>query len=126
MNLATLRDAFSGVPPALKARITRLKNEKLRFFDNDPICRYGSEEELLLEELELFRTLVDTHARDINQQIDDLQQLIDGPRERQMRLDGTVEERTDRQLELQALEWRKQIKALTEDLDHLKAARQRA
>ena len=61
--------------------------------------------------------------KDINQQIDDLQQLIDGPRERQMRLDGTVEERTDRQLELQAMEWRKQIEALTEDLDHLKAAR---
>ena len=123
MNLATLRDAFSGVPPALKARITRLKNEKLRFFDNDPICRYGSEEELLLEELELFRTLVDTHAKDIKQQIDDLQQLIDGPRERQMRLDGTVEEGVDSQLELQAMEWQQQIEALTEDLDHLKAAR---
>lgn len=123
MNLATLRDAFSGVPPALKARITRLKNEKLRFFDNDPICRYGSEEELLLEELELFRTLVDTHAKDINQQIDDLQQLIDAPRERQMRLDGTVEEGVDRQLELQAMEWQQQIEVLTEDLDHLKVAR---
>ena len=36
MNLATLRDAFSGVPPALKARITRLKNEKLRFFRQRP------------------------------------------------------------------------------------------
>ena len=123
MNLATLRDAFSGIPPALKARITRLKNEKLKFFDNDPICLYRSEEELLLEELELFRTLVDTHAKDINQQIDDLQQLIDGPRERQMRLDGTVEKSVNRQLELQALEWRKQIETLTEDLDHLKAAR---
>ena len=123
MNLATLRDTFSGVPPALKARITRLKNEKLKFFDNDPICRYRSEKELQQEELELFRTLVDTHAKDINQQIDDLQQLIDGPRERQMRLDGTVEERVDRQLELQAMEWQQQIKALTEALDHLKAAR---
>ena len=123
MNLATLRDAFSGVPPALKARITRLKNEKLRFFDNDPICRYGSEEELLLEELELFRTLVDTHAKDINQQIDDLQQLIDGPRERQMRLDGTVEESIDRQLELQAMEWQQQIETLTEDLNRLEEAR---
>ena len=123
MNLATLRDAFSGVPPALKARITRLKNEKLRFFDNDPICRYGSEAELQQEELGLFRTLVDTHAKDIRQQIDDLQQLIDGPRERQMRLDGTVEARTDLQLDLQVMEWRKQIERLTEDLDHLKAAR---
>ena len=40
-----------------------------------------------------------------------------------MRLDGTVEESTDRQLELQAMEWQKQIEALTEDLDRLKAAR---
>ena len=67
MNLATLRDAFSGVPRALKARITRLKNEKLKFFNNDPTCRYRSEEELEHEELGLFRTLVDTHAKDIKQ-----------------------------------------------------------
>ena len=47
--------------------------------------------------------------------IDRLQQQIDGPRERQMRLDGTVEARTDLQLDLQAMEWQQQIKALTED-----------
>ena len=123
MNLATRRDAFSGVPRALKARITRLKNEKLKFFNNDPTCRYRSEKELQQEELQLFRELVDTHAKDIKQQIDDLQQLIDSPQERQMRLDGTVEERTDRQLELQAMEWQQQIEALTEELDHLKEAR---
>ena len=123
MNLATLRDAFSGVPRALKARITRLKNEKLKFFNNDPVCRYQSEKELQQEELRLFRTLIDTHAKDIKEQIDDLQQLIDGPKERQMRLDGTVEERTDHQLELQAMEWRKQIEALTEDRDRLTEVR---
>ena len=123
MNLATLRDAFSGIPPALKARITRLKNEKLKFFNNDPTCRYRSEEEFQQEELGLFRTLVDTHAKDINQQIDDLQQLIDGPRERQMRLDGTVEEGVERQLELQAMEWQQQIETLTEDLNRLEEAR---
>ena len=37
MNLATLRDAFIGVPRALKGRITRLKNAKLQFFNNDPL-----------------------------------------------------------------------------------------
>ena len=123
MNLATLRDAFSGVPPALKARITRLKNEKLRFFNNDPDCRYRSEAELQLEELGLFRALIDDRVINIKEQIGNLQQQIDGPRERQMRLDGTVEARTDLQLDLQAMEWQKQIEALTEDLDHLKAAR---
>ena len=123
MNLATLRDAFIGMPRALKGRITRLKNAKLQFFNNDPACPYRSEKELEQEELRLFRELIDTRTTNIKQQIDDLQQLIDGPQERQMRLDGTVEERTDRQLELQAMEWQKQIETLTENLNHLKATR---
>ena len=123
MNLATLRDAFSGIPRELKARITRLKNAKLQFFNNDPDCRYRSEQELQHEELQLFRALIDAHTENIEEQIEGLQQQIDGPQERQMRLDGTVEERTDRQLELQAMEWRKQIETLTEDLNHLKEAR---
>ena len=78
------------------------------------------------EELQLFRELIDTRATNIKEQIDNLQQRIDGPRERQMRLDGTVEERTDRQLELQAMEWQKQIETLTEDLDRLRRGSQRA
>ena len=123
MNLATLRDAFSGVPRDLKARITRLKNAKLQFFNNDPTCRYRSKEELLLEELRLFGALIDARTENIKEQIEGLQQQIDGPQERQMRLDGTVEERTDRQLELEAMEWQKQIEALIEDLDRLEEAR---
>ena len=123
MNLATLRDAFSGVPRALKARITRLKNEKLKFFNNDLTCRYQSEKELQQEELGLFRALIDTHAKDIKQQIDDLQQLIDGPQDRQMLLDGTVEERAAHQFELQAMEYQSQIEALTENLHRLTEAR---
>ena len=123
MNLATLRDAVSGVPRALKARITRLKNAKLQFFNNDPTCPYRSEKELEQEELRIFRELIDTRTTNIEEQIDGLQQQIDGPQERQLRLDGTVEERTDRQLELQAMEWQKQIETLTENLNHLKATR---
>ena len=123
MNLATLRDAFSGIPRELKARITRLKNAKLQFFNNDPDCRYRSEQELQHEELQLFRALIDAHTENIEEQIEGLQQQIDGPQERQMRLDGTVEEGTDRQLELQAMEWQKQIETLTEDLNHLREAR---
>ena len=123
MNLATLRDTGSGVPRNLKTRITSLQNDKLKFFNNDPTCRYRSEKMLQQEELQIFRALIDTRAKDINGQIDNLQQRIDGPQERQMRLDGTVEERTDRQLELQAMEWQKQIETLTQDLDRLKEAR---
>ena len=110
MNLATLRDKFSGVPSALKRRIGDLTNAKLQFFNNDPDCHYRSEQELQHEELQLFRALIDAHTENIEEQIEGLQQQIDGPQERQMRLDGTVEEGTDRQLELQAMEWQKQMK----------------
>ncbi len=123
MNLSTLRDASIGVSSALNRRITRLKNAKLQFFNNDPDCPYQSEKELEQEELRLFRELIDTRATDINGQIENLQQRIDGPQERQLRLDGSVEERPDRQLELEAMEWQKQIETLTENLDRLEAAR---
>ncbi len=123
MNLSTLRDAFIGMPRALKGRITRLKNAKLQFFNNDPNCPYRSEEELAEEELRLFRELIDTRAKNIEERTESLRQQIDGPQERQMRLDGTIEERSDRQLELQAMEWRQQIETLTEALYRLEAAR---
>ena len=123
MNLATLRDAFSGVPRTLKARITRLENEKLKFFNNDRTCRYQSGVELEQEELLLFQSMMDTHAKDIKEQIDDLQVLIDGPKERQMQLDGTIEDNVAHQLELQAMEWNKQIEALAADLEHVDNAR---
>ena len=123
MNLAQIRADFSGIPKSLKARTTRLKNEKLKFFNNDKTCRYKSEQELKQEELNLFRDLVDTHVADIKKQIGDLQELIDGPRAQQIRLDGTIEERTAHQFELEATERRKQIEAFTIDYDRLVEAR---
>ena len=119
INLAQIRTDFSGIPRSLKARTTRLKNEKLKFFNNDPTCRYTKEWELEKEELDLFRDLLDTQAKDVKQQIDDLQELVDGPRAQQIRLDGTIEESTAHQFELQAAEWRKQIETLTVDHDRL-------
>ena len=123
MNLAQIRADFSGIPRSLKARTTRLKNEKLKFFNNDKTCRYESEQELKHEELNLFRDLVDTHVADIKKEIDALQDLIDGPRAQQIRLDGTIEERTAHQFELEATERRKQIEAFTIDYDRLVEAR---
>ena len=123
MNLATIRDTSIGVSSALKGRITRLQNAKLQFFNNNPNCPYRSEEELEQEELRLFRELIDARTQNINGQIDNLQQRIDDPQDRQILIDGSVEARADRQLELQVMEWRKQIEVLTEDLSRLKEAR---
>ncbi len=119
INLAQIRADFSEIPRSLKTRTARLKNEKLKFFNNDKTCLYNSEKELKQEERALFQALIDTRAEDINTEIGDLHELIDGPRAQQIRLDGTIEERTAHQFELEAAERRKQIEALTVDRDRL-------
>ena len=123
INLGQIRADFSGIPRSLKDRVSRLKNEKLKFFNNDPTCRYTKEWKLEKEELDLFRDLLDTQAKDVKQQIDDLQELVDGPRAQQIRLDGTIDESAAHQFELQAAEWREQIETLTVDHDRLIEAR---
>ena len=123
INLGQIRADFSGIPRSLKDRVSRLKNEKLKFFNNDPTRRYTKEWELEKEESNLFRDLLNTQAKDVKQQIDDLQELVDGPRAQQIRLDGTIEESAAHQFELQAAEWREQIETLTVDHDRLIEAR---
>ena len=123
MNLAQMRADFSGIPRSLKARVSRLKTEKLKFFNNDATRRYRSEWELEREESNLFGDLVDTHTDDVKQQIDDLKELIDGLRAQQLQLDGSADERTAHQLERQATEWREQIESLTADRERLVKAR---
>ena len=123
MNLVQIRADFSGIPRSLKIRTTRLKNEKLKFFNNDKTCRYRSKQELEQEELNLFRDLVDTHAEDVKKQIDDLQELINDLKAQQMTIEGTIDETTSQKLKRQEIEWSKQIEVLTIDYDRLVEAR---
>ena len=123
MNLVQIRADFSGIPRSLKARTTRLKNEKLKFFNNDKTCRYRSKQELEQEELNLFRDLVDTHAEDVKKQIDDLKELINDLKAQQMTIEGTIDETTSQKLKRLEIEWSKQIEVLTIDYDRLIEAR---
>ena len=123
MNLVQIRADFSGIPRSLKTRTTRLKDEKLKFFNNDKTCRYRSKQELEQEELNLFRDLVDTHAEDVKKQIDDLQELINDLKAQQMTIEGTIDETTRQKLNRQEIEWSKEIEVLTIDYDRLVEAR---
>ena len=123
MNLVQIRADFSGIPRSLKARTTRLKTEKLKFFNNDKTCRYRSKQELEQEELNLFRDLVDTHAEDVKKQIDDLKELINDLKAQQITIEGTIDETTSQKLKRQEIEWSKQIEVLTIDYDRLVEAR---
>ncbi len=46
--------ASQEIPPTLKARITTLKNEKLKFYNNDTTCQFHSVDALKNEEKRLF------------------------------------------------------------------------
>jgi hypothetical protein len=118
INVGHIRGS-RDIPPTLKARITKLKSEKLKFYNND---RNVTSIQVEREELQVFRDILDNRHHDIREKIKVLRQKIEGPQERQIRLDGTIEEQPH-QMKLEAVEWQKQIETLTKELDQLSDAR---
>lgn len=108
------------IPQGLKARITRLKDEKLKFYANDASCRYRSPQELEHEELRLFQDILDARARTIEEEIKERRRKLDG--QTWVRLDGTIE-RQPKQLGLEAVTWQKEIESLQTELNQVASAR---
>jgi len=121
INLSYIRGSTS-ISPALKERIARLKAEKLKFYNNDSTCKFRTPQQAMQEELRIFREILDTRHHDIQEEIKVIRRKIEGPSERQMRLDGSIEGRTH-QMELQAVEWKKKVGGLESDLDRIDQAR---
>lgn len=122
INLGHSRSA-SQVSPALRTRIADLKAEKLKFYNNDPTCRFSSVELIRNEERSLFRTILDDRRRAVSERIAVLRRRIEAPQERQLRLDGTVE-REPRQMSLQTIEWQQELDVLKGELDSIDGTRQ--
>jgi hypothetical protein len=57
--------ASQEIPPPLKARITNLKNEKLKFYNNDKTCQFHSVDALKNEEKRLFSDILDARVHNI-------------------------------------------------------------
>ncbi|MDH7498989.1 MAG: Eco57I restriction-modification methylase domain-containing protein [candidate division NC10 bacterium] len=110
LNLAHIKPAH-GIPSSLRGRLTQLKGEKLKFYNNDPACKYRSEPEVFQEELRLFREILDARQLQLGNEIKALKRKIEGPQEAQIRLDGTIEVRTH-QMELRAAEWQRQLEQI--------------
>jgi len=121
INLGHLR-ASHDIPGTLKARITRLKNEKLKFYNNDPVCQFRSPDEVKHEEKRLFLDILDARQHKIQEELKALRRKIEGPQERRIRLDGTMEERPH-QIDLQAAGYQKQVEALQGQIDPIKESR---
>jgi len=75
INLA-LRQGSGLIPPALKGRITRLKGEKLKFYNNDRDCLYRSTEALQQAELGLFRDILDARAKAIDERLKTIADIL--------------------------------------------------
>jgi type I restriction-modification system DNA methylase subunit len=108
--------------PSLKARITKLKDEKLKFYNNDPERKFHTIDEIKHEELRLFQDILDSRGHKLQEEIKDLRRKIEGPEWRNVRLDGTVEERPH-QMELEVAAWQKQIDALKLELEQIEQSR---
>ena len=123
LNLAQILADFSGVSNTLKREVEDLREEKLKFFNNDDTCKYRSRQALEQEEVSVFRELLDSQFQETNERISSLEQKIYGPKERQMKLDGSTETADETQLDLDAVEWQKQLETLAEDRNRLKEIR---
>jgi len=75
INLA-LRQGSRLIPPTLKGRITRLKGEKLKFYNNDPGCKYRTAESLQQAELQLFRDILDARAKAIDERLKEIADVL--------------------------------------------------
>ncbi|MHA1775664.1 MAG: Eco57I restriction-modification methylase domain-containing protein, partial [Promethearchaeota archaeon] len=72
LNFAHLK--LSGLPHHLLGKITTLKAEKLKFFDNEKIRKFKTKEQGFREELNLFRSILDNQIQWIKNQIVQLEE----------------------------------------------------
>ncbi len=121
LNLYHARDTRL-MPQTTKARITRLKTEKLKFYNNDPLCRFRTNDEITHEELNLFRDILEGRQKKIQEELVTLQRKVEGPRGEQVGFDGTVEKKPH-QLGLDIVALQKQIETLKNDLGLLSSSR---
>ena len=120
VNLSHIHSA-RGIPAALKARITKLKNEKLKFYNNDRECQFNSVGQVKQEELRLFREILDTRFKNIEEEIQSLRRQVEGPEARQIGLLDGKEEQTTRNLA--ASEYKRKVENLKADLDRVAQSR---
>ena len=113
--------ASEEIPPPLKARIKALKNEKLKFYDNDKTCQFRSVDALKNEEKRLFSDILAAREHTIQERIKALRRKLEGPQTYQIGLDGKGAARPH-QMDLEANKYRQEIESLTAELAQTEAS----
>ena len=119
-NLAQILADFSGVSNALKGEVEDLREEKLKFFNNDDTRQYRSRQALEQAEVTLFRKLLDSQVNVIKRKINVLQDKIRAARVRQLNIHGEAEPPGTGELDRETQVWQEQIKTHTEHCDEIK------
>jgi Eco57I restriction-modification methylase len=94
----------------------------MKFYNNDPSCQFKSDKALKSAELKLFRDILEAQHQRIQEGIKILRRKLEEPLQRQVRLDGTLEEKPQ-QIGLEAMEVQKKIDAMTGDIDRISRSR---
>ena len=114
--------ASQEIPPSLKARITVLKDEKLKFYNNDTTCRFPSVDALKNEEKRLFSDILDARGHTLQERIKALRRKLEGPQTYQIGLDGKGAPRPH-QIDLEASKYRREIESLATELAQTETSR---
>jgi len=116
--------ATSVVSQSMKVRVTNLKNEKMKFYNNEAQRKFKSKTMPEQEELNLFRDILDERRINLEKEILKLQNQIEHPVAEQIGLlTGTVETKA-RQRSLEEIKLQRDLEELKENLEKVKSARE--
>jgi len=110
-----------GIPTGFEKRVKFLKDEKLKFYNNDITCQFHSVDSLKNEEKQLFSDILFARQHTIQERIKALRRKLEGPQTYQIGLDGKGAARPH-QMDLDASKYRQEIETLTLELTQTEAA----
>ncbi|MBW2164742.1 MAG: Eco57I restriction-modification methylase domain-containing protein [Deltaproteobacteria bacterium] len=126
INLGHIQSSHD-ISPQLKKRLTKLKTEKFKFYNNDPSCQFSSTDEAMHEELQIFRDILGTLQHNIEQEIKRIQraqEMLIGKKYIQPDFEGFSDPKPyQAKLDLKSSDKQKEIKILQQDMECIKQAR---
>jgi hypothetical protein len=120
INFAHASSSHS-VPAGIKTRVTKLKNDKLKFYNNDATCQFKTVEALENEEKRLFVDILNARAHKVREDIKSLKARLEGPRPYQIDLYGGGSPES-RQMSLEAIRQKQAIEKLNAELVAIEAS----
>jgi len=117
-----LHRSHLDIPAPLKGRLTHLKGEKLKFYNNDPSAQFKSESVLKQEELHLLREILNARIHTLQNKVKLLESRLETARIQQGEFPGLAGERR-RQASLDEVRLQQELEQTTNRLVQAQKAR---